>query len=74
VNPILNDVTAKFLLTDSLGQHKIHKRKESLGVKSGAKKIIAIEVKEERKEEKNHQIKQDEYLASKVNVSKYLQD
>jgi hypothetical protein len=74
LNPQLNDVTAKFLLTDSLGQHKIHKRKESLAVKNGAKKVISIAAKEERAEAKTYEAKQDEYLKSKVNISKYLED
>lgn len=74
INPELNQTTAKLLLTDSLGQHKIHKRKESLGVKSGAKKVIAIDAKEQRAEARTYEAKQDEYLKSKVNVNKYLED
>ena len=74
LNPQLNDVTAKHLLTDSLGQHKIHKRRTSEAVKKGKNKVISIEAKEVRKEEKDFEDKQMEYLKSKVNTSDYLDD
>jgi hypothetical protein len=73
-NPQLNDVTAKLLLTDSQGHHKIHKRKESKAVTAGTKKVIAVEAKEERVAERNSQAKHLEYLKSKVNVNDYLED
>ncbi len=73
-NPHLNDVTAKFLLTDSNGQHKIHKRRESDAVKSGKKKVIAIEAKADKKENKAFKDTQLEYVKSKVNMNDYLED
>lgn len=73
-NPKLNDVTAKFLLTDSNGQHKIHKRRESNAVASGKKKVIAIDVKAEKKENKAFKDAQMEYVKSKVNMDEYLDD
>ena len=74
MNPHLNDTTAKLLITDSLGQHKIHKRKESKAVKSGKKKIVTIEAKEVKKQEKTFENKQMEYLSNKVDISNYLDD
>ena len=73
LNPQLNDVTAKHLLTDSRGQHKIHKRKESKAVKSAHKKIIEIENKETKKEAKSFAEEQMKYHKSKVDVNKYLE-
>ncbi|MCI2229550.1 hypothetical protein MC378_10260 [Polaribacter sp. MSW13] len=73
-NPELNQTTAKLLLTDSAGQHKIHKRRASEGVKAGKKKVISIDVKEAQTVATTFEDKQLEYLKSKVNASDYLED
>ena len=72
INPELNQTTAKLLLTDSNGQHKIHKRRTSEAVTSGKKKIINITHKEERIEKSSFAEEQRKYYASKVNVNEYL--
>lgn len=73
-NPQLNQTTAKLLLTDSEGQHKIHKRRESEAVKVGKKKVISIEASSEKRQEQSFSDKQMEYLKNKVNALDYLQD
>lgn len=73
-HPELNDTVAKHLLTDSTGNHKIHKRRESIAVKSAR----AIEVKKETKKEVNQSKTfdktQQEYYSKKVDVNKYLDE
>ena len=73
-NPELNQTTAKLLLTDSLGQHKIHKRRTSDAAKAGNKKVISMAKREDKNEEKTFADEQQAYYASKVNVHKYLED
>lgn len=74
INTELNDVTAKFLLTDSNGQHKIHKRRESDAVSSGKKKVVSMDVKTAKKESKAYSDAQMDYVKSKVNMDDYLDE
>ncbi|WP_053056694.1 hypothetical protein [Tenacibaculum mesophilum] len=73
-HPELNDTVAKHLLTDSNGNHKIHKRRESEAVKSARKIEKKQELKEAKKEEQSFHTSQQEYYKSKVDVNKYLDE
>jgi hypothetical protein len=73
-HPELNETQAKLLLTDSLGQHKIHKRRTSDAAKSGKKRVISMVKKEEKTQDKTFAEEQNEYYAEKVNVNKYLEE
>ena len=66
----IDDTLAKFLLTDSLGQHKNHKNAKRL--QSAQKMIVRQEAKEENKIETDWNQQQEEYLKQKVNLNKYL--
>lgn len=71
--PELNDTLAKHLLTDSLGQHKNHKSQERMAAQREAIKIEARTIKKEEKQKaKTFLQQQEEYYASKIDVSQYI--
>lgn len=74
INPELNQTTAKLLLTDSNGQHKIHKRRTTESVKVGHKKTVKLELNHAKKQNTATVDAHLEYLKSKVDTSQYLED
>jgi hypothetical protein len=67
-NPALQDTLSKLILTDSNGQHKNQKSAARLG----AAAVEKIEAREDLQAEKSFSELQAEYLASKVNLSNYI--
>lgn len=71
-NPMLNDTLAKLLVVDSRGQHKDQKNNQRIDNK--AKKLFEKqEVLIDQKVEKTWQDEQNDYINSKININKYLQ-
>lgn len=69
-NPQLEGTLAKLILVDSNGQHKDNKSAARLGA---ARKVLARQNKRiEAMEEKSWAAQQEEYLDSKVDISKFL--
>jgi hypothetical protein len=67
-NTAIQDVLSKFLLTDSNGQHKNQKSAARLG----AAAVEKFEAREDLNAEKSFSEIQREYLASKVDLSNYI--
>ena len=70
-NPQL-ETLQKFLIPDSLGQHKDHKSEERM--KTAQKKLQQFEKQDEKRQLKDWQQEQDAYLNAKVDLSNYLND
>jgi hypothetical protein len=69
-NQKLSDTLTKLILVDSNGQHKDQKSAARLG---GAQKMLEKQNRKEAKEtEKSWRQEQEEYLNSKVDLSKYI--
>jgi hypothetical protein len=70
-NPLLNDTLAKHLLVNSNGQHK-DQRNEERSLQAHAEKVLLKQEKEiENKVAKTWQDEQNEYIKSKIDLSKY---
>ncbi len=66
----LDGSLVKSLLTDSRGQHKDRKNARRI---EGAQRLLSrIEAKEEKAAERDWQKEQDEYINSKIDINKYL--
>ncbi len=69
-NPQLNGTLAKLVLVDSTGQHKDNRNANRL---KGAQKLLEKQTKaEERQQEVSWSQQQEDYLNSKIDVTKYL--
>ena len=72
-NPKLNGTLAKLVLVDSRGQHKDNKSAARLGAQANAQKVLARQNRKlEKTVERTWAQEQDEYLDSKIDISKYL--
>ena len=72
-NPILEHTMAKLLITDSNGQHKIHKSRARIEATKATAKLKEKTIKREQKQEvKTFAQEQDEYYKSQINVEEYL--
>ncbi|MDM1548744.1 hypothetical protein HX096_12860 [Empedobacter falsenii] len=70
-NPEL-EMLQKFLIPDSMGQHKDHKSEERR--KAAQKKLQQFEQQDEKRQLKDWQKEQEAYLNAKVDLSNYLND
>ncbi len=69
----LEGTLTKLVLVDSVGQHKDNKSRKRIAESS--KKLLAKAAKQEAKqEEQSWAARQEEYLRSRVNLEKYLQE
>ena len=70
-NPEL-EMLQKFLIPDSMGQHKDHKSEERQ--RKSKKMLQQFEQQDEKRQQKDWQAEQEAYLNAKVDLSNYLND
>lgn len=71
-NPQLNNTLAKLVLIDSHGQHKDNKSAERLAPVKAQKVLAKQNKKLEAEEQRSWAQQQEDYLNSKVDISKYI--